>query len=216
MILYSDVGLTTAVHTSDVFIITADQSGPTFWAWGDFAWGSVPWGSNIDDAATNIANNLVYWIVDSNDDELLINNVKGFRIILKKGTATAINYFELGRLMIGNFIEPTYNISYGHGLSWTEKTKQYRTELGSLRSDRGIPYRKFEFNLNTISEADRVVLQVELANVGLRSDIFLSFFPCNDADKGEHYSGIVKMTKIPKFTEFQSNWYRSKYVMEEV
>ena len=80
-----------------------------------------------------------------------------------------------------------------------------------------IPYKKFEFDIKTINEVDRVILQRALTNVGLRKDFYFSAFPedCS-VDKQEDYSAIVKLTKVPKVTEFQSSWYKSKYVMEEV
>jgi len=86
-----------------------------------------------------------------------------------------------------------------------------------LRSDNSIPYRKFEFNIGTITEADRILLQHELRNAGLRRDLFISLFPEDvSLEKKSDYSGIVKMTKVPKFTEFAQNYYKAKYIMEEV
>lgn len=79
------------------------------------------------------------------------------------------------------------------------------------------PFKKFEFDIKTISEADRIILQHAFTNVGMRKDFYVSSFPesCS-VDKQEDYSAIVKLTKTPKVTEFQHNWYRSKYIMEEV
>lgn len=124
---------------------------------------------------------------------------------------------DIGRIIIGDAVEATYNISYGHYLSFEEPTTQYRTDSGSLRSDMALPYKRFEFNMNTMSESDRQVLQRGFADVGKRRDFTVSVFPCDDIEEKKiDYSGIVKLTRIPKFQEFQHNWYKAKYVMEEV
>lgn len=126
-------------------------------------------------------------------------------------------YFEFGRLFIGKYTEVLYNLSYGHKLTWEENTKQYRPGSGTLRSDNRDPFRKIEFNLSTIPEVDRPELQQGFRTVGLRRDFFLSLFPTDDSlDKQEDYSGIVKLTKVPIFTEFANNYYTSKYIIEEV
>ena len=86
-----------------------------------------------------------------------------------------------------------------------------------MRSDGLSPYRKIDFSLKTISEADRPDLQTGFRTVGLRRDFYMSLFSDdNSLDKQEDYNGIMKLTKIPKFTEFNYNYYTSKYTMEEV
>ena len=198
------------IWDSGTLNVTSDTLGSSVWEWGSFLWGIEAWGSDRETEEFSPPSNLVYWIPTPQ------LNIRGFKIELYKAGSSA-SYFEIGRLLIGKYIEPTYNIGYGHSLAWEETTKQYRTESGSLRSDVSVPYRRFEFNLGTITEADRVLLQNELRNVGLRRDLFISLFP-EDAslEKQIDYSGIVKMVKIPKFTEFAQNYYKSKYIMEEV
>ena len=198
------------IWDSGILSITTETLGSNLWEWGSFLWGLEAWGSDRVKEQFTPPSNISEWITNTQ------TNCRGFKIeLFSAGSATS--YFEIGRLFIGKYIQPTYNIGYGHSLSWEETTKQYRTESGSLRSDISVPYRKFDFNLGTITEADRILLQHELRNVGLRKDLFVSLFP-EDAsrDKKIDYSGIVKMTKIPRFTEFAQNYYKSKYTMEEV
>ena len=50
-----------------------------------------------------------------------------------------------------------------------------------------------------------------------RDDFFISLFPnsCNKTRELD-YSGIVKLTKIPKYTEYAQNYYSAKYIVEEI
>ena len=167
-----------------------------------------------DDAITYADIKNINWY--SEDVNNALDPITGARSVVIAITA-ASGVIDIGRIIVGNAIEATYNISYGHNLSFEEQTKQYRTDSGSLRSDMALPYKKFEFNMNTISESDRQVLQRGLADVGKRRDFTVSVFPCDDTEeKKTDYSGIVKLVRVPKFQEFQHNWYKAKYIMEEV
>ena len=196
--------------TSGIKDITTETVGSSLWEWGYFAWGLEGWGTDRVRQAYTPPAHIVEWITDC------IPQVRGFKIdiFLSEGSSS---YFEFGRLIVGNYIQPTFNIGFGHSLSWEENTKQYRTDAGTLRSDISVPYRKLDFNIGTINETDRILLQHELRNVGMRKDLFVSLFPEDSSnDKKIDYSGIFKITKVPTFTEFAQNYYKSKYSMEEV
>jgi hypothetical protein len=194
--------------------ITDIQKGSKLIAWGDFIWGDVIWAA--DEAVTSEfapPANLEFWF---NPAE---NGALSYKLDLYKGwfEPAIVTQFEIGRLFIGDYIEPTYNFSYGHGMQWQENTKQYRTESGTLRSDTAVPYREFSFELKTITESDRVLLQHQFRDVGLRKDFYMSMFSTDThLEKQKDYSAIVKITKVPKFTEFITEYYNSKYTMEEI
>lgn len=217
--LFSDITLDPGdlIHDTGWLDVSAEQGADTIWPWGDFSWGAVPWGTKTTGIDFEIPKNLVWWSVDVNGNKVTYTGVLAFRITVDLNIGTGITYFDIGRLMIGEFIEPSYNLSYGHGLSWQENTSQYRSASGTLRSDRNNPFRKLEFDLKTIKEDERPTLQHGFRNVGKRRDFFISSFPeCVSLDKQEDYSGIYKITRIPKFTEFAAGYFRSKYIMEEV
>jgi hypothetical protein len=137
--------------------------------------------------------------------------------ISTKDAGIFMPYFEIGRMFVGTYFEPTYNMSFNHSMSWEEKTKQYRTDAGTLRSDFSLPFRKYTLNLSVISEADRATLQEGLTQLGLRKDFYLSEFPeTTCVNKENDFSAIVKLTKVPKYSEIQANYYKSSYTMEEV
>lgn len=201
-------------YDSGELTITAATAGSILHTWSNSdTWGSFAWGSEVlPDDIFEPGNNLILWMPTE-----IATASKSFLLTIDIGTSSGQNTFDIGRLIIGPYFEVTYNFSYGHSLEWSENTKQYRTESGSLRSDFSSPYRKFDFSLNTINESDRAELQDSLRLVGLRRDFFLSMFPdCGDITKEKDYSAIVKLVKTPKFTEFQQNYYKAKYQMEEV
>lgn len=140
-------------------------------------------------------------------------NIKSFKISIVLATSIEV---DIGRLIIGNYLEPTYTIDKGYSLTLVEDTKQYRTEGGSLRSDLGIPYKKLTFDISTVKETDRVLIQNNLRRVGMHKDFYISLFPEDTTNKERDYSGIFKLTKIPIFSEFINNYYKSKYEMEEI
>lgn len=211
--------------------------------WGDVEWGGAV---NSEDTFP-LATNYVHWIKQEEviGDELLetdtgfiltetttgdslietggvltipeqvgIDVVKAVKIYLKVQDTLQV---DIGRLIIGNYIEPENNLSYNHKLSWEEDSKQYRTEGYTLRSDISVPYRRMEFSLDALPAEDKYRLTEEFRSIGLRKDFYINLFPnCPCEDKDRDYSGIVKLTKIPTISEYAPEIYRSKYVMEEV
>lgn len=225
-ILYSDNAYTTSIYDTGNLVISADELGSDLWTWGDFLWGATAWGADRQIEAFAPKANLAHWLpseVQARSFKLIIDVPvsSGGLFPMNKtyypiytGTNT---HFEIGRLIIGKYIEPTYNTSYGHNISWVEDTKQYRTDAGTLRSDISLPNRRFEFDIGTMTEIDRTLIQNALRRVGLRKDIFISLFPEDpDVTKQIDYSGIVKLVKVPTYTEYAPKYYKSKYIMEEV
>lgn len=186
--------------TTSTYVVSAEEAAET------------------DDAITYADIKNINWYKENATTHVLepIAGARSVTIAIAQGAGLNTT-FDVGRIIIGDAVEATYNISYGHYLSFEEPTIQYRTDSGSLRSDMALPYKKLEFNMNTLSETDRQVLQRGFADVGKRRDFTVSVFPCDDTEeKKTDYSGIVKLTRIPRFQEFQHNWYKAKYVMEEV
>lgn len=208
---YDDFAFTNEVYASPTLIVTAEEAGSTKVNWGDFLWDEIGFVWNQDLAVTEFqqANNYVHWIIPT------IPNVATIKIVI--GNITA-NEIEFSRLIIGEFIEPSYNISYGYNVSWKESTKQYRASSGAtLRSSFNFPYRELEFELKTINSTDRKTISDSMSNVGLRKDFFISLFPEDtDINKLLDYSGIFKLSKISSILEYMPSYYKSKYTMEEV
>ena len=144
--------------------------------------------------------------------------IGSFKLTLVNPTSpNNMNYFQIGRLFTGNTIATRIGVSFGHNLYWKENTLQYRTEAGTLRSDFITANKVIEFSINTIYESERSQLQRALALTGKRKDFFISLFPEScDENYQIDYSGIVKMTRIPRYSEFAPSFYSSKYIVEEI
>ena len=157
--------------------------------------------------------NIPIWIEDSSGNPVYVSS---FKLSLLVGTST-LSYFQIGRLFLGEAIELNIGVSFGHNIYWKENSSQYRTEAGTLRTDIFTPSKVLEFSLNTIYESERSNLQRSLASIGKRTEFYISLFPGDCLISKElEYSGIVKMTKIPRFSEFATQFYSSKYVVEEI
>lgn len=145
------------------------------------------------------------------------NSIRSFRIYFTNTGSPSVDYFQLSKLFIGNYIETQVGVSKGYSLQWEDDTKQYRTEAGTLASDYIAPRKVFEFSLDTIVESERANLQRSLGKVGMQKEFFVSMFPEITSEQREiDYRGVVKLTKVPIYKEYANNIYNARYVLEEV
>lgn len=142
--------------------------------------------------------------------------IKTFQLTLINSIANPISYFQIYRLFTGNYIEPEIGVSLNSNIYWQTKTKQYRTDAGTLRSDVISPSKTIEFRISPTNETDRVELQRTLSSIGKRTEFFIDLFHGCSGQKPIDYRGLVKLKRVPKFTEFAENYYRSNYIVEEV
>ena len=241
LILYDGINQTgSEVFNSGVIQLTYSEAATDYIQWGEFRWGIKPWDYNKKDVENIQFKNIVLWFplttfrsckiafsgptgtVDAvycNSQDVFCNSISVF--CNDSGTTTSqdigIPFYEVGRIFLGEYLEPTYNISFDHSISWQENTTQYRAGSGTLKSDITTKNKRFTFDLNTIPESDRIGIQKKLVNLGLTKDFFISIFPEDtNSDKVLDYSGIVKLTRVPRYTEVRCGYYKSNYVAEEV
>ena len=242
--LFSDANLTDPpIYTTGDLPVEDSEAASDLWQWGEFNWGTIVWGGDRLDEDTRSNYNITRWLDDlytiqsfrltigagaEGGDLIYCNNASIYcndatidcNQLYTSGSGspadTGLEYYEIGRLFIGEYLAPAYNISYGHSMGWSENTKQYRPNSGTLQSNKVSKNRRFEFSLRTIPESERYDLHNRLFNVGLGEEFFISMFPEDDSgDKRDDYSGIVKFTKIPRLQEFYHTYYRSNYIVEE-
>jgi hypothetical protein len=227
-------------------VSSADASVSGLYQWGEFSWGSITWGADKPNVDNRQFYDIVLWLDNIHTIQsyiIRLNITDGIPIdafycdeatitcddtditcdMLGYGSSGApagdsgIPYYEIGRVYLGEYLEPAYNLSLGHSISWDENTTQYRPSSGTLRSDTTTSNKRFEFDLKTIPETDRDNLHRSLIDKGLRDDFYVSIFPDDDSnDKEVDYSSMVKFTKVPKYTNFINEYYKSKFVMEEI
>lgn len=242
LFLYSNDDWTGNEWSSPIYNVTPEQVATDYWKWGEFPWGTAAWNSNKVEDSNKQFYSIILWLdsvysnaksyilkldntaeviettIYCNSDIVFCNSNDVFcnsTVSENPAQEVGIEYYEIGRLYLGEYVEPSYNISYGHSISWDENTTQYRSNAGTLHSDIVTRNKKMEFNLNTIPESDRISLQEDLTKVSLSDDFFISLFP-EDSSKQEDYSAIVKFTKVPRLSEFIYGYYKSNYIVEEV
>lgn len=159
----------------------------------------------------NIISSLPIWIPTTK------SNIAAFRLTINIPTGNGLPAVQIYRLFLGNYIEATVGASIGHSWSLGENTEQYRTESGTLRSNIMPQHKIIDFALDTITNSERSALSRALASVGLRKEFFISVFASDTyCEQSVDYSGVVKLTKVPKYIEFANNTYSSKFTVEEV
>ena len=144
-------------------------------------------------------------------------NTAAFKLQITNSYAYPLNYFQIYRLMIGEYIESNVGASLNNIYSFTDNSKQYRTDGGSLRTDKLSKSKTISFNLANISEIERHNLQTSLAYVGKRKEFYITVFnnSCNEELETD-YSGIVKLLSIPKYSEYAPDFYSGSISVEEV
>jgi hypothetical protein len=178
--------------------------GGTLLGWGVFRWGIDPWGS-----AT-----LVDWPVPYFAAWFDAVTALSFDLELSD-TSNPDGFLQAARLVLGGYIEPAVNVSWGLGISWQEQSKQIRTEGGTLRTDERQEYRRINMDLRKLSDAERGTLLDRFRRIGLRNDLFLSCFP-NDATSLERdFAGMVKLVQVPTMTINQPSNHQTAMVFEE-
>lgn len=234
------------LHTSPLLTVQADEVGERNIPWDSYLWDTTASNIDDVAEEFDPKANYVYWVeedagdatvlYDSMTGEYLLDTVSleplwetggsygaGFTGIDNVATIQILidvpinKQIEIGRLIVGEYISPVYNVSFNHKIEWKETSKQYRTEAATLRSDIGNPVRKIDFQLELINDEDRTELQAGLRYVGLRRDFYIDIFPTSTSvDKQRDYSGIMKLTQEPVMSEYANLYYKSKYIMEEV
>lgn len=237
--------LTTRYDTG-VTLVGEENAATDLWMWGEFTWGSIAWGADklnnfstyynlpiwldqtytdiytiIIDLAWDITPELAPLLCNNNvilcNDNTILCNAVVYEISGGEPVDPNIEYFEIGRLIIGEYVEPTYDVAPGISLTWKENITQIRPSSGTLHSDYATTNKEIVFDLSVIPTTDFEPLHDKLVDYGLNKDFYASIFPIeNNIDKKRDYSGIFKFTKVPKYDYNIGCYYKSQFTMEEV
>lgn len=198
--LYQGAGQSgTLVYDSGTVTPNGERLG-----WGVFRWGIDPWGAaSLRDWPVPY---FVAWFAPvvalSFDLELT-------------DTANLNGFLQAARLVIGNYVEPTYNFSYRHPMSWREQSKQARTEGGTLRTDERQAFRRFRFALDHLTADERTTFLDYFRRAGLRNDLFVSCYPTRGGSLERDHAGVVKLVEIPEMDSDHYLNYLTALVLED-
>lgn len=154
--------------------------------WGAFQWGVESWGSYIFRDWEQPFYSLFF------TDTYALS----FRLELVD-TVNPAGYLQASRLIIGRYLTPYFNASYGLSLYWDTSSVQRRTLGGSVRTDRRATYRRLRFDLEALAAGERA-LWLDLArSVSLHREMFVSVYPGLGGELERDHSMLCKFGQVP-------------------
>ncbi len=139
---------------------------------------------------------------------------KSFRLTIKDPLNTD-DFIDITRIYMGRHFEPDINFSYGHSNGWQSTEEQYRTDDGSNFTQQSANWRKQQFNLEHLNNADRPHFTNAVRHVTKNRDWFITLFPGIGGQKEVEYAFACKFSEIPSVTGAYHNNYQSQIVVEE-
>lgn len=175
-----------ANQTGTVVYDSTTLTPQTVVGWGAFQWGVEPWGSYIFRDWEQPFYALFF------ADVLALS----FRLELADSVNPA-GYLQAGRLIIGRYLTPYFNASYGLSLSWDTNSLQRRTLGGSVRTDRRATFRRLQFDLETLDAGERA-LWLDLArSASLHRELFISVYPGVGGELERDHAMLAKFSQVP-------------------
>lgn len=113
-------------------------------------------------------------------------------------TTNSSGYIEVGRIVIGNYWEPTYNSDYGLSLNYEDRSSHNRNDGGDLMTDIQTRSKTITFSLSQFNASDREKLMKIYRSNGTSTPVYISFFP-EDTDKNleQDYQIYGKFDNLP-------------------
>lgn len=181
---------------------TVDALPPV--ALGDMEWGVTPLGASAF-AGWALAYSVLWFAPVTG---------RSFQLDLDD-PGSSDGYLEASRLFLGRYLQPSVNLSWGHGLLWDEDTRQERTDGGTLRSEAGIVYRRLTIALEALQGQDRSKFQDLQRTVGLRRDLFVSVYPERGGTLERDYGFAAKIETPDPMKRPNPAYYRTGLTLVE-
>lgn len=124
-------------------------------------------------------------------------------------------HLDLTRIYMGRHYVPSVNFSWGSQFSFGSNETQQRTDDGGLFSKATESWRKVQFTLEHLSEADRPGFVAAIRHVKLNSDWFISLYPEQAGQKEIEHSFACKFTALPPITSISFNKFSAPVAVEE-
>lgn len=96
-------------------------------------------------------------------------------------TGNSAGYIDCAKIVVGNYWEPTYNISNGISVTITDLSSISRADSGDLIPGRDIIYDTLSFDFSILLEQDKNALIQLMRKVGSSRNILVSVFPDNNS-----------------------------------
>lgn len=127
-------------------------------------------------------------------------------------------YIEAARLIIGDYWSPDRNAeSDSVQLTPFDDSKHYRSEAGSLWTDRGPMYKKLSFDLGYMTPSDRNNMWKIMRGNGMTTSVYVSMVPESvDAYDEQIYTIYGRLSNASALQYKYSHLYATKLQMEEI
>lgn len=161
--MWSDVAQTTLVR---------DVAATDFWTpsgdnYNTFLWGIQSWNVSNSDKTARLAP-FVTWFTPI--------AVSAFEITITNAGAVDTNYFEIRRIVLGDYVEAPYNAGLGAAPKWGTTSKFTRGKFGGLRRQTGALSRELRAEYAFKAEADRAAWMDFCYMADPGNEILLSLF----------------------------------------
>ena len=172
---------------------------------GEFRFGIDPWGAtSTDDLPIRQA---TFWFPAT--------LATGYRLTITDAD-NPDGYIEIGRIVAGPVIVPTYNASYGLALTWEDFGEHKRTEGLSLRTIGDGEARRLPIDLDHLDASDRAKFTSAFLRGGKRNDVYVSIFPeAGGIDEAE-YAFLARRENNYKHTHNRARNWQSQIILVEV
>lgn len=124
-------------------------------------------------------------------------------------------YIEIGRIIIGDRFEPTYNARVGIDFTYPETTQIKRTKAGDQVINRGTQSKQITFDLERMPDTDRQSMVEIFRRSGLHNPIFICLQPDNTGELFQ--SGQIYGRKSDNGVRYDfQNRHATKFTIEEI
>lgn len=120
------------------------------------------------------------------------------------------------RAIVGEYVTPTYNTSFGVSIGYTDNSEISRTHAGDLYTIDAPRNKTLTFDLNYISEVEKLTFFNILRSVGKKGLLFVSVFP-TDTDKAKEqiFSIYGKQSDLSNIVNTMFTVYSTNMSIEE-
>lgn len=184
--------------------------------WGFFTWGS-PWGTATASGAF-FGDNALWFTTPSTLTGPSADKLDRVKITFTAvGTSESNDHFEISRIILGQYFQPSINFSKGFNLGVNETGSFLRTDGGALISEFSNFFRTLDLTFSVIPESERRSFHQMFMHCGLRRDLLVSAYPGDsNSIKEQDFTMLAKFVRPFNFVNLQEDYYSLRMSIAEV
>lgn len=133
-------------------------------------------------------------------------------------TDTSLSAIDIGRLIIGDYWEPSFGAEQDNTtMTLVDMTQQFRTDAGDQLLTVKPRYRKQTISMPSLDKTDRAKMWQILWNNGITKPVFISMYPNNtDVKQEQAYQIYGRLSTSPVMNKPYFNYEATKLDIEEL